>query len=69
MKKIRLLRDVEDAVNNKQYRNGDVIDLGEQRNESAVNRGLAVFVEEKEKEEGEVKKVSPKGRGKNVEIK
>lgn len=50
MKKIRLLRDVEDAVNNKQYRNGDIIDLGEQRNQSAVNRGLAVFVEEKEKE-------------------
>ncbi|MDV3674462.1 hypothetical protein CMU30_13855 [Elizabethkingia anophelis] len=69
MKKIRLLRDVEDAVNNKQYRNGDVIDLGEERNESAVNRGLAVYVEEKEKEEGEVKKALPKGKGKNVEVK
>lgn len=69
MKKIRLLRDVEDAISNKQYRNGDVIDLGEERNESAVNRGLAVYVEEKEKDEGEVKKVSPKRRGKNVEVK
>lgn len=69
MKKIRLLRDVEDAVNNKQYRNGDIIDLGEQRNESAVNRGLAIYVEEKEKDEGEVKKVLPKGKGKNVEVK
>ncbi|MVW92447.1 hypothetical protein FCL53_10770 [Elizabethkingia meningoseptica] len=69
MKKIRLLRDVEDAVNNKQYRNGDIIDLGEKRNESAVSRGLAVYVEEKEKVEGEVKKVSPKGKGKNVEVK
>lgn len=69
MKKIRLLRDVEDAVNNKQYRNGDVIDLGEERNESAVNRGLAVYVEEEEKEEGAVKKVLPKVKGKNVEVK
>ncbi|MCT3693162.1 hypothetical protein HZQ92_16445 [Elizabethkingia anophelis] len=63
------MRDVEDAVNNKQYRNGDVIDLGEERNESAVNRGLAVYVEEKEKDKGEVKKISPKGKGKNVEVK
>jgi hypothetical protein len=58
---IRFIKATHDKKNPKvKFKIGDEIDLGKDRNQSAVDRGLAVFVEEKPKEKAETVKASRK---------
>ena len=44
MKKIKMLKSVNDGKTNKEISINSIVDLGEERNQNAVKNGLAVFV-------------------------
>lgn len=81
-KQIKLLKSVKDKETGKQILTGTVTDLGKERNENAVKKGLAVWVDfrsgkevqnitEKatEKKEGTPKKTTSSVKEKKIETK
>ena len=83
-KQIKLLKSVKDIKTGKQILSGTVTDLGTERNNNAVNNGLAVWVDSRsfkeeramedlakpsEKKEGTPKKTTTSVKGKKIETK
>lgn len=67
---IKIVREITDKVTCQKYKIGEVIDLGNERNNEAVNRSLAVWVDSREFQAEKVEeKPKAKRQKKNIEVK
>lgn len=75
-----MISQAHDAKTGKIYPEGTILDLGEERNNNAVNNGLAVWLDSREfteakkevaneKKEGTPKKTTTSVKGKKIETK